>query len=111
MMSCTADIMPVRKDPTLSDVLAAVPDLLQVHLLNAWPTVGAGIRVMRLVSKELAHMAPAAITSCTMLVGEWAHPSPEQVVKLMKKACLRELEVIISTCPGETMVTNLVVVK
>lgn len=86
---------------TLVDVLSMVPDLLPCHLLNLWPSRNAGIRVLRLVSKEVGSIALRSVKSCAFTLGQWQKPDPKKVVSLIAGAQLDSLQLRIATFPGK----------
>lgn len=82
-------------------MLSKVPDLLLEHLLIVWPTRGAGIRVLRLVSKEVGRISQQAIRSSAVDLRVWDHTGPQRVVKLVGDACLHELKITVHISEGE----------
>lgn len=92
--------MPWVPDTSLADVFHKVPDLL-TYSLNAWISRTAGIRAMRLVSKDLASLVPTAVRSCSVQIGEGAVPNPLQVTGLLNHALVKHLEVTVLVRTGE----------
>lgn len=93
---------------TLPDLLCAIPDLLSAHLLSEWPTPGAGIRVLRLVSKEVGQIAWEAIQSCAVDLRSWDCPTQrKRVVRLLGQACLQKLKINVHADEGGTHSSDL----
>lgn len=86
---------------SLLDLLFEVPDLLLQHLLNVWPTRGRGIRVLRLVSKEVGSIAQQAIQSCTVDLKSWDDSSSQTVVRLLGDARLKLLDITFHITEGQ----------
>lgn len=92
--------------PDLGDMLRKVPDLLP-SILSTWPKTagsdGDGIRVLRLVSKEVGRAALQAVHSCSFQVGDEAKHDPTQLAKMLSIATsLQKVEVIVTIASGET---------
>lgn len=79
----------LKEDHTFPDVLAMVPNLLPSYLLDLWPTRGAGMRALRLVSREVGCIALREITSYNLTLGEWQNPNVEEVALLLGCAQLK----------------------
>lgn len=98
--------MTRRKTPkrTLAEVLSMVPDLVPLHILNLWSSRGKGIRVLRLVSKEVGSIALRSVTSCAVTLGEWTESDHEELGFLIRGAHLNSLQLNMETFPGKPMV-------
>lgn len=100
--------MALKETPTqghtFPDMLSMVPDLMSSFIFNLWPTRGDGIRVLRLVSKEVGCNVSREITSFTVTLGDLRDPiSPERLAMLLGGAQLHTLGLFIVTWPGEMM--------
>lgn len=93
--------MTLKEAHTLPDVLLVVPDLIPIFLLNLWPSRGAGIRALRLISKEVGCIAVKAITSYRIAPGDLRVPDPERLALLLGGAQLKIIGLDIVTWPGE----------
>lgn len=76
------------------DKVSKVPQLLE-SFVNAWPSRGAGIRVLRLVNKELSTMAMTAVQSCAVQIGKDACSNLEQVTRLMSACVLQTMLLLV----------------
>lgn len=85
---------------TLLDAFRNVRLLLET-CASAWGPPGTGIRVLRLVNKDLSVLAIKAAHTCTLELGEGALPKPHKVARLMSDAELQEVDVIIIIRAGE----------
>lgn len=83
----------------LAHMLATVPDLLDT-CLSSWHSRGAGIRQLRLVSRETGSVVLLAVRSCSLQIGEDAHPDPCKLLQLLSRALLTELTVSIMITSG-----------
>lgn len=101
--SHSQDAMAGHHDtPSLIDTLAIVPHLLQSCLSGAWPSRGAMIRILRLVSRDMSSIVLTAVRSCTIYIGELSQHSPKRFLKLLSHARLERLELNINMClPGK----------
>lgn len=91
--------------PSLPYMLATVPHLL-ASCLSHWEGQVHGIKVLRLVCKETGRAAVAALSQCSIQLGENACLKPGQVVRLMRSAKLECLVVTITTSSGELACTT-----
>lgn len=77
----------------LVEALLKVPELLPAVLL-AWKTRGMGVRVLRLISKEIGRAAMQAVRCCSLQIGQGAQPNPRQSLHALSAATnLEELNV------------------
>lgn len=84
--------------PTLADLMTLLPELHPTHLSR---TKASKLRHLRLVSKEIGSMVHAAVHSCSVNLGEGgASPSPEQLVRILGRAHLKELTVHVTVTAG-----------
>lgn len=80
-----------------------VPDLLDNHVLALWRTRGTGIRVLRLVCKEMGSVAMQGVTSCSLELGMGAMPaSTQKFAVLLSRGHLKRLSCTVITYPGES---------
>lgn len=89
-----------RYAPSLAHTLAEVPELLP-WCLTTWESQSAGIRQLRLVSKETGCAALHAVYSCSLEIGEGASPGPHRAVQLFSYAHLEVLKLTILIKSGE----------
>lgn len=96
--------MALADQTRLPDVLAKVPQLLMTCLAR-WEEHLEGIKVLRLVNKEIGRTASAAATNCSiqlgLLVGDKRNLTATQLVMLMSHARLESLLVTINQSSGE----------
>lgn len=97
----TLDTAVEASNTTLIDVMYTVLDLLPSYVLEMWKSDGAGIRDLRLVSKEIGVIALRAVTSCKLTLAKWKKPDPVAVAVLVAGAQLETLELHIVTYPSE----------
>lgn len=92
--SCTTHF----SSPTLADLMTMLPELHPTHLSQ---NKASKLKHLRLVSKEMGSMVHAAVHSCSVNLGEGgASPSPEQLVRLLGRAHLKELTVNVTVTAG-----------
>lgn len=84
--------------PTLADLMVMLP---QLHPRQLAHTNTATLKQLRLVSSEIGSIALTAVTSCEVHLGEGRpSPSPEDLVKLISGANLRQLKVVVIVKAG-----------
>lgn len=91
--------MPVSSGTCLLDMFYKVPEVLN-HCICAWRTRGDGIRVLRLVCKDMVKPASSAIRWSSFQVGEGAWPSPQQLTHLLRYTLLTSVDVTILIWTG-----------
>lgn len=94
---------PAIKAMTLAGVMRAVPPLLDACIWSWQPHWGVGIRILRLVCKDMPSVALGAIQSFSAQVGNGAIPNPYQMAKIMRHSLPLQLDltVIVKASKGE----------
>lgn len=76
-----------------------IPDLLPSHILTQWSQPLEGIRVLRLVSKDVGSVAESALESCCLHLG-YSSSSFEQTARLVRRARLTKMLLYVRTVEG-----------
>lgn len=92
--------------PDLLNTLGVVPDLLP-SCLSSWKSNIIGIRELRLVSRDIGSAALQAVQSCSLQVGEGAHPNPQKFARMMSLAFLKEVDLTVLITSGEQDVASI----
>lgn len=85
----------------LSDLIAAVPDLLSGHILKQWRSTTYGIQQLRLVSKDLGAVALTSVSRCRLNLGGRCDIAAEKLAKLVRLGQLQSLKVNLRTSEGK----------
>lgn len=86
---------------TLVDVMRAVPPLLDACIWSWQPHWGAGIRILRLVCKDMPSVALGAIQSFSTQVGNGAFPNPQQMAQILRHSLPLQLDLTVIVKPSE----------
>lgn len=96
----SSDAHLLQSGPKLSDLTAAVPDLMSGYILKEWRPTAYGIKQLRLVSKDWGAVALTAVSRCNLNLGGCCDIAAEKLAKLVSEGQLQSLKVNLHTSEG-----------